>query len=181
MRVAQLAKPPEKARRHRNEPRLALDRLDDHRRDRGRIDLGDESVLELPDAEIDILFFSHAVRRAKQLRYRKPDDLGREGAEPALEQPVLAGKAQREQRAAVIAALETHNHRTPGELPRQLHGVLDGFGAAVGEDRLLPERAWRHLVQDLHEPHVRLVGGDQGADVDEFLGLPGDRLDDRRG
>ena len=54
------------------------------------------------------------------------------------------------------------------------------FGAAVGEDRLLLERAGRDLVEHLGQPDVRLVGGDQRADVDVFLRLLGDGIDDRR-
>ena len=68
----------------------------------------------------------------------------------------------------------------PVYLRDELDGVLDALGAAVGEDRLLAERAGRDLVEQLGEPHVRLVGRDQRADVDELPRLVGNRLDDRR-
>jgi hypothetical protein len=61
-----------------------------------------------------------------------------------------------------------------------MNGVLDRLGAAVRKDGLLPERAGRDLVQHFCEPHVRLVGGDEGARVDELPRLGGNRIDDRR-
>ena len=124
VRVAQLANAPEEARRHRDEAGLALHRLDDHRGDRRRIDLRDERVLELPDAEVDVLLLGHARRRAVEVRNRQPDDLRRERAEAALEQPVLAGQAQRQQRPAVIAALEADDRRAG---PVYLRASLTAF------------------------------------------------------
>ena len=40
----------------------------------------------------------------------------------------------------MIAAFEADDRRPPRELARELDGVLDRFGAAVGENRLLRER-----------------------------------------
>ena len=165
--------------RHRQEAGLALHRLDDHRRHRRGIDLGDERLFELADGEVEVLLFAHPGRRAVELRHRQAHDFRREGPEAALEQPVLAGQAEREQRAAVIAAFEADHGRPPGELAGQLDRVLDRLGAAVGEDRLLGEVAGRELVQHLGQADHRLVGRDQRAGVQELLRLRRHRVDDR--
>ena len=118
--------------------------------------------------------------RAVDVRHRQPDDLRRERAHAFLEQAVLAGQAERQQRAAVVAALEADDAGPPRVGARGLHRVLHRLGAAVGEQRLLGERAGRHLVEQLAQPHVRLVGADQRAHVDELLRLVVHRLDDGR-
>ena len=176
---AQLADALQEARRHRQEAGFALYRLDDHRRHRRRIDLGDERLFELADGEVEVLLLGHPGGGAIQLRHRQPHDVGGEGPEAALEQPVLAGQAEREQRAAVIAAFEAHHRRPPGELAGQLDCVLDRLGAAVGEDRLLGEVARSEAVEHLGQADHRLVGGDQRAGVQELLGLRRHRVDDR--
>ena len=177
---AELANALQKSLRHRHEAGFALHRLDDHRRDRLRVDLRDERVLELTNADVDPLVGGHRARRAIDVRDRQPHDLGREGTEAALEQPVFAREAEREERAAVKSAFETDDRRPARVLARQLDGVLHGFRAAVGEDRLLRERARRDLVEQLREPHVRLVGGDERAGMDGLPRLIFDRFHDGR-
>ena len=171
VRGAQLADAAQEARRHREESRFALHRLDDHRRHRRRIHLRDERVFELANAEVDVVVGRQTRRRPVHVRNRQTDDFGGERTKSALEQSVLAREAQGEQRAAVIAALETDNRRPAGVFPRQLDGVLNGFGAAVGQDGLLAERSGRRLVQDLRQAHVRLVGRHQRTGMDVFRSL----------
>ena len=121
---------------------------------------------------------AHALLGAIDVGHRQPHDLRGERAHAFLEEAVLAREAQREQRAAVIRALETDDGRPPGVRARRLHRVLHRFGAAVGQQRLLGEGAGCHLVQQLAHAHVRFVGAHQRAHVHELLRFLVHRLDD---
>ena len=59
-------------------------------------------------------------------------------------------------------AWSKHDDRlAAGGVAGDLHGVLDGLGAGVGEERLLREIAGRERVQPLGELDRRLVPGDR--------------------
>ena len=64
--------------------------------------------------------------------------------------------------------LEHDDGFPPGRDARDLHGVLEGLGAAVGEHGLLRERARRDAVELLGQGHVALVGRDREAGVRAF-------------
>ena len=175
MLVAQLTDAAQEAVRDGDEARLALHGLDDDGGHRGRVHLRDEGVLELADAPVDVLLLAHPVRGPVEVGDGQPVDLGGEGAEALLEEAVLAGEREREERAAVVGALERDDRRPAGVAAGELDRVLHALRPAVGEERLLGEGARGDLVQDLAQPDVRLVGGDERAHVDELLRLRGER------
>src|SRR5690606_31268200 len=78
---------------------------------------------------------------------------------------------------AVVAALEHDDGLPAGVGPRDLDGRLDRFGAGVEEHGLLGEVAGRDVDQRLQHGHVRLVRADDGAQMQEVVGLPLDGLD----
>jgi hypothetical protein len=92
----------------------------------------------------------------------------------------LRGEAQREQRSAVEAALESDH---PGPLrvrARELDRVLDRLGSGVEERRLGRFRHGRELTEALGERDVRLVRDDREVGVREAAELLLRRCDDVR-
>ena len=68
---------------------------------------------------------------------RRPVHLGREGAEPRLVGHGLAREAQAQQRPPVEAVVEGDDPAPAGGVAGHLHGVLDGLGPGVHEERPL--------------------------------------------
>ena len=83
----------------------------------------------------------------------------------------LAGECQRHHGAAVERVFEGDDAGTFSIGARNLHRVLDGFGAAVHEDGLLRELSWRDFVHALGEANVALVRRDLHASVQEAVEL----------
>ena len=100
--VADRAHAREELRRRDDEAALALDGLDDDRRDVLRRDLRDERALERGERGV-------GVDAAVLVRERHAVDLGRERAEARLVRVRLRGERERQQRAAVEAALEARS------------------------------------------------------------------------
>jgi hypothetical protein len=122
--IAQLANALQKAHRNRQEASFALHRFDDDGGDRGGFHLRHHGLLQLLDAEVDVLVFGHACRGAIDVRDGKPHDLRSERAEAGFEEPVLAGEAQREQGSAMISAFKADHGGSPRVFARQLHRVF---------------------------------------------------------
>ena len=152
---------------------LALHRLDDDARDRRRVDVRLEQVLERCDR---VVGGDPVVR----VRARRAVDLRRERAEAGLVRLHLARHRHREERPAVEGVVEGDDRGATGGPARDLHGVLDRLGAGVHEDRaLLAAAARRQLGQPPAHLHVRLVDADHEALVQVAVRLLLDRLDDR--
>ena len=134
-------------------------------------------MIDVVDAELEVLLRTDPRRRPVEIGCREPVDVRREGPEALLEQRVFAGEAHREQRAAVIAALEHDDARPPGRVAGDVDGVLHGFGARVGQEGFLREVAGRDPIQDLGQGHVRLGGGHERAGVDVPIELVLHRID----
>jgi hypothetical protein len=86
---------------------------------------------------------------------------------PRLRRPAprVAGERDRGAGGAVVRAVARQDLVAAGELPRQLHGVLVGLGAAVGEEERV-DVARRELRQPLAQPRPRL-GGHERVGVGE--------------
>ena len=169
-----------KARRQRQEAALALHRLHHHRGHRLGRHLGDQRVVELVDAVLDVIVLAHAGGAAIDVGEGQPVDLAGEGAEALLEQRVLAGHRHGQVGAPVVGAFE-HDQRLPagvgaGHLDRRFHRLR----AAVEQRRLLGEVARRERVEALAHLHVGRVAGDDRAHVDQLAGLRADGVDHRR-
>ncbi len=97
----------------------------------------------------------------------------------ALAPGVHAGQSAGERRAAAVAVAQGHDFKVSGVHARHLDRGFIGFGAAVGEVRLL-QRARRDLRQLLRQVDHRLVGK-AGRDVlhaiDLRLGFARSRAD----
>ena len=167
----------EESRRERNEAAFALDRLDDHRGDRMRRHLRHQRVVEGGDAMVDVAVHIHDGRAAIDVGKGQAVDLGREGAEAALEQRVLAGHRHGEVGAPVVGALEHDQRLPPGVGAGELDRRLDRLGAAAEQHALLRKVARCHGVEQFADGHVGFVGGDDRTDVDQPLRLLGDRRD----
>ena len=114
------------------------------------------------------------------VRERDAVDLGRERAEPGLVRVRLRGEREREERAAVEAALEADHGRAARVAARELDGVLDGLGARVEERGLGRARERRERDEALGVLDVDLVGDDREVGVEEARGLLLHRSDDAR-
>ena len=114
---------------------------------------------------------SGAARPAQRVGHRRPVDLGGEGAEAVLVRHVLRGQPHRQVRAAVVAVLEGDDRLPAGEGPRDLHGVLDGFGAGVEQRAPLLVVTGGELGERLADRDVLLVGRDHEAGVGEVRDL----------
>ena len=160
-----------KARRQGQEAALALHGFDHHGGHGVRRHLGDQRMVELFDAVVDVNLFAHPGGAAVEVGKGKTVDLGREGAEAALEQRIFAGHAEGHVAAPVIGALE-HNERLPaGVGAGDLHRRLDRFGAAVEQRGFLGKIAGHQRIQALAHLNVGRIGGDDGAHVNELFGL----------
>src|SRR4030095_16064159 len=96
------------------------------------------------------------------VRERNAVDLGSEGSEARLVRVRLRGERQREQRAAVEAALEPDHGRAAGVRARELDRVLDGLGARVEERRLRRLAQRRKLAEAPREGDACPRGGGRG-------------------
>ena len=155
----------EELRRSDDEASLALNRLDDDRRDGlGR----DRAVVNARSSACERV---RGGDPAVGVRERHPVDLGRERAETGLVGMHLGGHGQREQRAAVERAVEDDDGRTPRVGAGELDRVLDRLGAGVEERRLQRAGDRDALREPLGERDVRLVRDDREVGVGEAIEL----------
>ena len=174
VRVADLAEMRQVIAGHRDEAALALHGLEHDARDRLRLDLALEQVLERCDRGV-------RVDAAVRIRSGGAVDLPGEGTEPRLVGAHLARHRHRQERPPVEAVLEDDDRGPAGRGARDLDGVLDRLCAGVDEDRLLAlAGAGRVLGEPPADLDVRLVGADHEALVQEAVDLLVDRGDDRR-
>ena len=83
----------------------------------------------------------------------------------------LAGQRQRHHGAPVECIFESDDAGTLGVSARNLHRILDRFGAAVHEHRLLRELTRSDFVHALGQADVAFVGRDLHAGVQEAIEL----------
>ena len=100
------------------------------------------------------LLHAHTVQRVGE---QGVVGLAREGAKPDLVRRNLAGKAQREVGAAVVAAGADDYAGALGVGAGDLDGVRHGLGAGGDQQALFGERAGGQRVQALAHFHVGLV------------------------
>ena len=79
----------------------------------------------------------------------------------------------------MIRALEAYDRRAAGKLACQLDCLFDAFAAAAGEQCLFLEVTGSDFIQQFSQRHVWLVGGHEGAGVDETRRLRMNGLHDR--
>ncbi len=171
--VAQLPKPADELRRGGNEPSLTELRLEHDRGDRvGRYVLT-EHPLELCKSLGDR---GTAIR----VRERRPVHLRCEWPHSRLVGMGLRGHRQRQQRATVEATFEGDDGRAARVEARELHRVLDRFGAGIEERRTRATADRRKCGETLGELDVAGIGQDGEIGVEEASGLLGDRLRDAR-
>ena len=166
----------EEAGRRHDETALPLDRLDD---DGGAVllaDLGVDLVGDVGEGLVGAVL--RATRPAVRVGHRHPVQLTGERPEPVLVRHVLRGHREGEVGAAVVRVVEGDDARPTGEVPRHLHGVLDGLGPRVEQCRALVVVARGELVELLRDLDVLLVGVDHEARVREGVDLLGDGVDD---
>ncbi len=133
------------------EAAFALHRLDDDRRHLRGLDVVLEDAFHRGDGRVD----AHAVQRVRELRM---EDAAREGPEAQLVGRDLAGQAEREHRASVVAAGEGDDAGALGVGARDFHRVLQRLGATGQQQRFLGEVARCQRVQPLGQCHVGFVG-----------------------
>ena len=146
--VADAAHAFEELRRRDDEAALTLDGLDHDRGDALGGDVRDERALERRER-------LGGARPAVVLRERQAVDLRRERPETGLVRMRLRGERQRQQRAAVEAALEADHRRPLRVRARELDRVLDRLRAGVEERRLHRPGDRRGRDEPLGERHVR--------------------------
>ena len=127
MAATPLRQPGQPARLGDHEPAFAGDGLDHHARDRRRAHHGLEDVDGL----------GQGAGAPEGVGVRGPVHLGCEGTEPLLVGHGLAREAHPQQRASVEAVVEGDDAAAPGGVAGHLHGVLDGLGPGVHEERAL--------------------------------------------
>ena len=179
MFVADLAQPSEEGGGRGEVAALALDRLDhDGGHIGGRHDPAQDRVpqhLELVGAVTAGLLAPAAnAGEGRVLDHRQ------QRSEPGPLADLRVGQRQRPHGAAVEAALEGDDPRSPGVEAGQLDRALHGLGSRVGEEhagRLAERRDARQLLAEFHVARLVEVSG---RDVDQPLGLLLDRRHHRR-
>ena len=83
----------------------------------------------------------------------------------------FAGERHRHQRAAVKSVFEADDGGTLGVSARDFHGVFDGFGAGIEQDRFLREISRRERVQFFGDGDVAFVRRDGEAEMQMLLEL----------
>ena len=169
--VAEASQRPQEVGGRNVEAALALDRLDDDRGDRFRIDVAVKQPIDVAER----LFGRHAVVGVREFGMI---NLGGERAEAALIGHDFAGQTHRQKGAPVEAARECDDRRTFGVNARDLDRVLDRLGAGIQEDRLLGKVTRRRGVEPLGEVNIGLVGEHMKTGVRKQLALLGDGLHD---
>ena len=161
------------------EAALALHGLHHHGGHRLRRHLRDQRMIELVDAVLHVVVFTHAGRAAVGIGERQTIDFGGERAKAALEQRVLAGHAERQVGAAVIGALEYDQRMPAGVGPRHLDRRLHRLGAAVEQGGFLGEVAGDAGIEALAYLDIGRIGRDDRAHVDQTPCLVTDGIDHR--
>ena len=160
MLAAELQQPRRKVLGERDEPALALHRLDDDARD-----------LVLGQERRDVLERVVRGHPAVRIRAARAVHLGRERSEPLLV-GLLVRHRHRQERPPVERVLEDDDSLLAGRGAGDLDRVLDGFGAAVQEQALLRlSRARRQLGESAADLDVRLVDPDHEALVEVRVDL----------
>jgi len=126
--VADLSQRLQKLVGSRSEAAFPLHRLDDHRRDVGRIDVGSEQLIQCPEAVRDRDFVSLA-------RERQMVDAGRRDSELHLVGQDLAGQCHRHRRAPVEPAGKCYQAHAAGGDAGDLGSVLDSLRTGREQDR----------------------------------------------
>ena len=154
--------------RHRGIAAFAEHRLDDDRGNALGLGIGEEEVLQ-PGQRV--LHGDPVAHR----RERRPEDIRREGAHVFFVGRDLAGHAQRQQGAAMVAAGEGDDARTASGGAGNFHGVLNGFGAGGDEQRLFGCVTRGQRVQFFSQFDVGAVGHHlkAGVGIVIFLRLGG--------
>ena len=161
--LAELLQRADELGRHRDEPALALHRLEHEAGDRVGRDVLLEQQLEAGERVLDR---DAAVRIGR----RRAVDLRRERPE-ALLVDELRGHRHRQVGAAVEGAVEDDDARPAGRGARDLDRVLDRLGARVDEQRLRLALARPERVQPARDLDVRLVHPDHEALVQVVVDL----------
>ncbi len=159
--------------RHRDEPALALHRLEHGACDRRRVELALEEQVE---AGQGLVGRDAAVR----VRRRRAIDLRREWPE-ALPVHELRRHGHGQERPAVEGVVEDEHGGPARRGTRDLDRVLDRLRARVDEQGLLlGARARRQLAEPAADLDVRLVEADHHALVQVAVDLLVDRSNHRR-
>jgi hypothetical protein len=164
-----------------DEAALPLHRLHHDGGDVARVDDRHEAVRQVVDLPLDELLLGEPGGAAVDVGEREAVDLGSEGPEPLLEEVELGRHRHRHVGATVVPAVEHHDPLPLGVRPGDVDGGFDRFGPGVHEHGLLGEVAGARPVEHLGRLDHRLVGRDDGAHVDELVGLILDGVDHRLG
>ncbi len=164
-----------------DESAFALDRFDHDRRDVLRAHL----LLDQRDGATRGLLAGERGAVVSEsfpegIGHRHPVHLGRERAETVLVRHVLRGHRHRQVRAAVVGVIEHHDGIAAGGAARDLHRVLDRFGATVEQHRALGVVTGGQFRESLGDLDVPLVRGDHETGMGESPGLFPNCLDDSR-
>ena len=151
---------------------LALNRLDDHGRDTGRLDLPLEQARQRGQG----VRFAHAMMFNGE---RGLINLRRKRAEARLVRHDLAGQPHGQHGTSVKRPREGDNGRTRGMVAGDLDSVLHRLGPG-GHQQGLGVPDWRGPVEPFGERDISLVGRDLKGRVREPLILCRDRLDQPR-
>ena len=176
--VAERTQRGQEARRRHHETTLAEDRLDDDRRHRLRRHRGGEHAIDVLTVGDGTARARSVVARAKAVRIAHVVHAGQERADPGPIFRPAGGERHRRVGAPVERTGERDHLGASGGTARQLHGSLDGLGAAVAEEDLVEA-----LGRDAHQrlgrlDHPRMHGGHRG--VPQAVHLLVDRLHDGR-
>ena len=163
-----LGQPGQEAFRGNDEAALALDRLDQQRRQLVRADL----LLDRQDGPFRSFHTrDRGVFLPVRVAHRHPVDLRRKRPETGLVGHGLGGQAHGEVGTAVVGMVEGNHGVAAGGGAGNLHGVLHRFGTGIEQDGPLLEVAGGHLGKPLGHGHVPLIGGDHKAGVCKVLRL----------
>ena len=168
MRIGNRAQLAQKGCGRGHEAAFAEHRFDDERRDSARCDFRLEEFVQRCHRPVRIV-------AAARIGIWCIVDFRNERPEVLLVRRDLAGQRGAKHGAAVKPEREAHDGRAAGCLARDLHRVLDGFGAGRHQQRLLFEIAGRERVHALRDRDVSLVKADLDRRMRELLELRANR------